>query len=1001
MQAEKNIKANPGKLTKAKILGLILAIVAVLIVLLLMLLPVFISSEKCRQMILAKINSSVDGRADFSDLSMGWLKGIKISNLSFTDNIGATFIEVKQITTQPHYLSFLSGDFYFGQTIIEQPRVTVNLAARQIDVNRPAEPKAQPIFLPATKIDLVINDGNIKITDSKANTLQLAQIDSKLSLRPPGQQTTFNLSTNVVEQDKVSRIHTAGTIRPTKNGWNLKGTSGDVTIEIGELALESLEPILELAGVELQTKGLLSANAQGEIKDGRLEKLTAQVTAQDLNITGAQLKGDRLHTSAFELKAHLQQEKELIRIDEFELRSDWASMTADGTIPLTFKSLTDILAQGKAYNLTSSFDCDLGALLSQIPNTLGVKEEIKVTRGKLSGSLDTVTEAGKATIQGQAAIADLAGTVDDKELALSEPLIASLEMTADKEIIKLDKLNVSSAFAQINAGGDLGQINYNTDIDLAKFQSELGQFINIGYTIGGKITGKGQISLEEDIISTTGETALRELHVASADGNSVSEPKAELDFDLHINKSKRIVTVQSAQAITSFGSINIENAIVPFGEEPTEPMNMVVSAKQVSLEKLKPFMVLFASFPKKVQIAGMAESQIRINSKNGNYIIVTDATKIKNFKLVSANKKPFEQQEVTLLLDAEINPKEKAIDVKKLQLESPQIKIKKGEFKKVSQGNKTKLQGAIECEYDWAAISDAASVFLPEGLEVQGQRKAVIEFKSEYPSDKPQELMANLSGKAKVGFEKANYMGLDSGPTEVDIRIENGLLDIAPFSTTVNNGQLSFAGQADFKQKPTILKTPQPIQIAKDIQINKETSEKLFMYVNPIFANAVNISGVANFHCERLALPLASDAKDQLEVIGTISANNLRMQTSDLLGQILSVTGVSPQGQVITIHPTRFVLQKGILRYDNMQVDIGDKPINFKGTIGLDKSLDMTVTLPYTFAGRTARVGAASTGERISLPLSGTINKPKLDMSKLLEQQLQQQLFKGLEGLLK
>jgi len=261
--------------------------------------------------------------------------------------------------------------------------------------------------------------------------------------------------------------------------------------------------------------------------------------------------------------------------------------------------------------------------------------------------------------------------------------------------------------------------------------------------------------------------------------------------------------------------------------------------------------------------------------------------------------------------------------------------------------------------------------------------------------------MANLSGKAKVGFEKAKYMGLDSGPTEVDIRIENGLLDIAPFSTTVNNGQLSFAGQADFKQKPTILKTPQPIQIAKDIQINKETSEKLFMYVNPIFANAVNISGVANFHCEWLALPLASDAKDQLEVIGTISANNLRMQTSDLLGQILSVTGLSPQGQVITIHPTRFVLQKGILRYDNMQVDIGDKPINFKGTIGLDKSLDMTVTLPYTFAGRTARVGAASTGERISLPLSGTINKPKLDMSKLLEQQLQQQLFKGLEGLLK
>ncbi len=83
-------------------------------------------------------------------------------------------------------------------------------------------------------------------------------------------------------------------------------------------------------------------------------------------------------------------------------------------------------------------------------------------------------------------------------------------------------------------------------------------------------------------------------------------------------------------------------------------------------------------------------------------------------------------------------------------------------------------------------------------------------------------------------------------------------------------------------------------------------------------------------------------------------------------------------------------------------MDIGDNPVNFKGAIGLDKSVNMTVTLPYTLGGRTARVGE-KTGERISLPLTGTIDKPELDTGKLLEDQLKkrlgEELQKGLEKL--
>ena len=298
-----------------------------------------------------------------------------------------------------------------------------------------------------------------------------------------------------------------------------------------------------------------------------------------------------------------------------------------------------------------------------------------------------------------------------------------------------------------------------------------------------------------------------------------------------------------------------------------------------------------------------------------------------------------------------------------------------------------------------------AAPYLPEDLTLQGKRKDAVSFTSEYPTDQKDKLLSNLNAKANAGFEKAGYMGLDFGTTDVDVQVQNGLLNIAPFATIVNEGQFNFAGGADFKQTPSLFKAAKPMQMIKDIKINDATTKKLLKYVNPIFADAVNVSGIANFNCEQLAIPLSAEAKNDAVVIGTISISELKLQTSDLLGQILAVAGGSARGTVLTMHPTRLVLQKGVLRYDDMQIDVGDNPINFKGAIGLDKSLDMTVTLPYTTAGRTARVGGETRGSRIALPLKGTVDKPQLDTGKLLELQLKEQgedlLRRGLEELFK
>ncbi|MHC4075821.1 MAG: translocation/assembly module TamB domain-containing protein, partial [Planctomycetota bacterium] len=450
--------------------------------------------------------------------------------------------------------------------------------------------------------------------------------------------------------------------------------------------------------------------------------------------------------------------------------------------------------------------------------------------------------------------------------------------------------------------------------------------------------------------------------------------------------AEKVIEIDFVRTGAGFGQIEIKNATMPMDKESGKPTTLDASVK-LDLEKLTAYAVLAGALEKQVKLAGQAESKLFVRSQKNNYYIKTDSTKIKNLKITAPDKEPFEQGEITLNFDAEFNPAEKTINIKQLQLISPQIKIKKGQLRQVSKNGQTKLDGLFELEYDWSAVSAAAAAFMPEELKLEGKRTDTIRFSSRYPAEKPDKLLANLDSSAKIGFEKADYMGLHFGLTEVDIQIRKGLLTVAPFTSNVNKGQLSFAANADFKQTPRLLKTPNPIQIAKDIHINDETTKRLLKYLNPVFAGAVNVSGVANFDCEKLTLPLGGGKPEDIEMIGTVSISQLRLEASDLLGQILSAVDSSRASQDITIQPTRFILQKGRLEYDDMQMDIGNNPVNFKGVIGLDKSLDMTVTLPYKIGSR-----EENGDNRVQLPLEGTVDKPKLNLGKLIEQQLQQQL---------
>jgi len=1013
MHAEKKPKNTHRKKSVARrILKWSLALVLLFLVLFIVGAPLVVSSEGFEKFLLAKINNSVDGRADFADLRMGWLKGVKVDDISYDDDAGRLSVKVKQIATKPHYSRLITGNLSFGETTIDKPQVEITLkdepAVGETVAPRPVSAPADvPVEAAAIALvtDIVVNDGSVKVTDAQNRTAELSKINSKIGLRLPGEESSLALDAVLVAKGNESKISAGAHLTPskeeTKTGWTLKGATGDLTVEVKDLDLESLEPFLALTGAEVTTKGRLSADLKSEIKDGQVANVVGKVTGAGLDVEVPQLKGDRIRTKALDADIKITRKDKAINVDSLNLTTDWVKLDLTGAVPTDLGG-EDFLEPVWNSQLQGSFDCDLAAVASQMPKTLGLKEGTEISSGRLTGRIQTTTEGGRKQIRADADLADLKGTVGGKPVAISQPVQARalLTQTEGQTAVAFDQLNISSAFANIKATGTTEKLQYDADMDLAKLQAELGQFVDLGgYKMAGRLVETGQIAIDPNHIVANGVAQIENLDITSPNNVTVSEPKADLLFALDLDRKQNSLALNTIKADASFGQLNVKDAIVPLGKDANEPMNLIVNAENVDLAKLQPFAVMFASFPKDMQMAGVAVSEIAVTSEKQTYKIATDKTSIKDFELATPGKKPFKQPEIALVADLELDTAAKTYMVRKFNLSSDQIKVNFAPARLSTEKDTTTLVGKADLDCDWAAVGDIASNFLPKGLVLRGRRTTSLDFASQFPAAEPNMLLANLStSKAMLGFDAAEYRSLQFGPTDLNAQFQQGILSIEPFNTTLSGGQLSFAATADFTQPSPVIRIPQPVSI-QGIQIDETLSYEFrgtLATVNPVFKDALGVGGTLNLSAETLVIPLAPERQNDMHIVATLEMDNVNLIPTGLLGKILSPLKFLQRDSLAKVHPTKFTVKDGTLQYDNpMQIDFGSTPIYFKGAVGLDRKLDMQVGIPL--GSLTGRTGAGSIAWAA---LTGTVDEPKIDLSSLLKNQLQDTLIDIFRGAL-
>jgi hypothetical protein len=322
--------------------------------------------------------------------------------------------------------------------------------------------------------------------------------------------------------------------------------------------------------------------------------------------------------------------------------------------------------------------------------------------------------------------------------------------------------------------------------------------------------------------------------------------------------------------------------------------------------------------------------------------------------------------------------------------------------------------------YDAAKVTERLQPWLNNWVTLEGQRTEPLKVTMLNAKEGASPLAA-LNVDTQLGWERARAIGLNIGPAEVPVKIQNGLLQTFS-SIPVNKGKVEFDLTADLTAEPLIIRQ-KPGNVLTNVDITPEMYQGWLQYVTPIVAQATsaegelsltldraefvpadlkrqNIAGKVTIH--RAAIgpgPLSSSILQLVQYINAIRNGDMAAAGSaiPLAGNVLNTLapGALPGGVPTAAAPTpqlgnqwlqlkeqniEFLVQDGNVIHRDFIMQVGDVQVKSSGVVSLDGNVEMMLSVPIQedWIKQQAYLQPLS-GKSIDIPVRGTLNQPQVD----------------------
>jgi translocation and assembly module TamB len=599
-------------------------------------------------------------------------------------------------------------------------------------------------------------------------------------------------------------------------------------------------------------------------------------------------------------------------------------------------------------------------------------------------------------------------------------------------------------------------IAYTLEGDLATWLPRLQSFVPLAdWRISGGINaeGSGEFSTSRVAIGPTKVTLLQ--LVAASRQFYIREPKVVLETAGALDVEKQTFTSQATTFASSAVAFRADDLKAAFGSAGTSLAGHL--EYRAKLDVLSSWLGA-PQYPRTWQFGGDVVGGADAAMENG-IMQANFTTEIEN--LSYSSRKPlggtptalrgreagieatpaalspwqlaWSEPKVTLSGDGSFDPQKDRLELRSTRLDSAALALAvAGSVEQVSSRCLTALGGEIN--YDLAGITQKLRPLLGESLKITGkeQRKFSLQgplfagaAKSTDPAAIPDIstlgkvpkvslVPDDLTAAAGIGWESAEYFGLAAGPTSVETRLEKGLVSIGPLDVPISAGKLTAAPRIYLNEAgiPVVLdKGP----LLENVRLSPELCRGWLRYVQPTIADATRAEGNFSVAIEQAQVPLlaprSAAVKSTLTIHGgQVGPGPLAQQYLGALQQVLTVLKPAGGGGLLDsnkgwiIFPEQqvpVVVQDQRVHHQGMTMQIGNVQVFTHGSVGLDDSLQMVLSIPVQNAWlRDSKAGALQ-GKTIHIPIRGTVSSPQPDMGGVLSDLTKQILGGSVKDLFK
>ena len=426
---------------KSKIVLCLTAGLAVVVLIIIALLPSILSSDMMKPFVIGKANQQLPGQLQLESWSVSWFGSIQGQGIVYDSQTEGFLAQVYEIKTDKGLLGMIFNGGVLGPVEIVDPTVVVFLPDKSTLAGNAETPHPTPApdSTPAPKGDaliplyygkLNITNGTIMTADDDGNETVIARnLDLILDAPGPNSPITYRFSTE--SGDSTGRASGEGSLVLATDGsldMQKIQLNSNIMVENWELK-DGLAIVAARTGLP-SASGRLNANVAltGDSADSLA--MTGQLAMKTLKLQGGPLGSDTPTVKNIVIDLVGRRTGKTFSIKNLTFRSSLATGSAMASID-----------DENQKRLNGKADVDLAEAFNQFPATLKLREDTKITTGKMALSADVTSARSQTTFNSDARIDRLKGVSAGKKISWTKPVTVNARGQMRPEGLQLENLS--------------------------------------------------------------------------------------------------------------------------------------------------------------------------------------------------------------------------------------------------------------------------------------------------------------------------------------------------------------------------------------------------------------------------------------------------------------------------------------------------------------------------------------------------------------------------------